>query len=67
MTKIYIKHIRSCNYCMKGFKAFCKERNWNYKSFLKSGIEIKDLRVLLNGEKHTLIERAIKLAEKDGL
>ena len=65
MTKLYMKHIRGCTYCLKGFKSFCSDRALNYKDFIKNGIEIGELRVALKGEKHTLVERAITLAKNE--
>ena len=66
MTRIYIRHIRQCRFCSKGVIQFCKHRNLDYQSFFKQGIEIKQLRKLMKGERHTLVERAIRLARAEG-
>ena len=66
MTKVYMRHIRQCRFCSTGFIIFCKDRGLDYKTFFKQGIEIRELKKLMKGEKHTLVERAIKLAEKKG-
>lgn len=63
--KLYMRHIRACRYCKDGFKIFCEARSLDYRKFLKDGIKIKDLKKLMGNEKHTLVERAIKLAQNE--
>jgi len=65
MTKLYMKHIRQCRYCVPEFIKFCQERNLDYVNFFKNGIEIDELKKLLNGEETTLVSRAIKCAMED--
>jgi hypothetical protein len=65
MTKVYMRHIRKCRYCGPGIIKFCEDRGFNLKYFLKHGIEIAELREFFGDEKNALVERAIKLAEKE--
>lgn len=65
MAKIYIKHIRKCGYCVTGFIKFCQERDLDYKSFFKNGIEVEELLMLMKGEENTLVTRAMSYAMED--
>ena len=62
---VYMRHVRECNYCKGGFKAFCKARGWDYKNFFKKGITIKELKELAGDESNGLLDKVIDAAKKD--
>lgn len=43
MTRVYVRHIRASNLCMRGARAWAARHNINYTDFLLNGIECDKL------------------------
>ena len=41
--RVYVHHLRSARYCMKGSKSFFEKKGLDFRKFLKEGIEIETL------------------------
>ena len=39
MTRIYMSDIRKANMCSRGTRAFFLARGWDFKDFLKNGLD----------------------------
>lgn len=38
-----IKHAQMCRYCIQGIRDYCKIHNIDYQTFIRQGIDTKDL------------------------
>jgi hypothetical protein len=43
MAKVYMFHIRGVGYCVRGAKRFFDKHNFDFKDFLKNGIDAEKL------------------------
>lgn len=41
--RIYMRHIREAKMCAKGTRQFFVDRGWDFKDFLKNGIDAEKL------------------------
>lgn len=58
MTKVYVRHIREAGYCVTGLRLWCKERGFNFKNFIRSGIDAEELERLDDHMVRTVIQKA---------
>lgn len=61
MTRVYVRHLRSQNWCVKGIRYWFEVHGLDYKDFVRNGIEADVVRA--TGDSHGVI--AANLAEQE--
>lgn len=61
MSRVVIADARALQYCSRGCRQFCEDRNLSWDLFLREGITYEELRS--HGE-DAMVERLIAQAEK---